>query len=287
MTSHQQRVSIISEALPYIRQFAGKTFVIKYGGASMSNAALKKKVIEDIALLHYVGVRPVVVHGGGPEINQMLEKLKINTEFKDGLRITDEKSMEVVEMVLAGKVQKELVGLLQEAGAKAVGLTGKDGGLMLANKLKTSDFDWGFTGTVESVSVEILEILTAHGYIPVISSIAPDEEYHSCNVNADTVAAEIAIALKAQKLILLTDTPGILHDKNDAKSLLKKLKPNEALELIQKGVIAGGMIPKVHSAINSLNKGVESVHILDGTHEHVILLETFTEAGVGTMILKP
>ncbi|MFN5539964.1 MAG: acetylglutamate kinase [Candidatus Melainabacteria bacterium] len=281
----QQRVSTISEALPYIREFSGKTFVIKYGGASMKDPLLKKKVIEDIALLHYVGVRPIVVHGGGPEINHMLGRLGIESKFRDGLRITDEKTMEIVEMVLAGKVQKDLVGLLGQAGAKAIGLSGKDANLMQAFRL-TSDIgdDWGFTGDVKSVSVEILELLTAQGYIPVISSVAPDENYHSCNINADTVASEIAIALKAQKLILLTDTQGLLMDKDQPESLIRRINTQEALKLIKQGIIQGGMIPKVESAIDAVKKGVGSVHILNGNHDHILLLETFTEAGVGTMI---
>ncbi len=286
LTTNQQRVSIINEALPYIRQFTGKTFVIKYGGASMTNPLLKQKVIEDIALLHYVGVRPVVVHGGGPEINVMLDKLHIKAEFKNGLRVTDKATMEIVEMVLVGKVQKELVGLLNQAGAKAVGLSGKDGALLKAKKINDKDFDWQCTGDIESVSTDILEIMTANAYIPVISSVAPDGNGQNYNVNADTVAAELAISLKAEKLILLTDTPGILKDKENPQSLIKKLNPKSAYELIETGVIQGGMIPKVKSAIESVNKGVNSVHILNGTHEHVVLLETFTEEGVGTMIAK-
>jgi len=286
MVSDQQRVSIISEALPYIRQFSGKTFVIKYGGASMTNPALKKKVIEDIALLRYVGVLPIVVHGGGPEINQMLGRLSIESKFKDGLRITDQPTMEIVEMILCGKVQKELVGLLNQSGARAVGLSGKDGTLMLAERLSDENFDWGLTGEIESVNTEILEVLIQSGYVPVISSVAPGQDGQSYNVNADTVAARLAIALKAEKLILLTDTPGILKNKDDKQSLIHKLKINEVQNLIENKIIGGGMIPKVHSAIQALEAGVGSVHILDGTFEHVVLLETFTEAGVGTMIVK-
>ncbi len=284
MISDQQRVSIISEALPYIRQFSGKTFVIKYGGASMVDESLKKKVIEDIAFLHYVGVRPILVHGGGPEINNMLGRLNIESKFKDGLRITDESTMEVVEMVLAGKVQKELVSLLSESGAKAIGLTGKDAGLMSASKVSKDGFDWGFTGEVDSVSTDILNLLTKEGYIPVISSIAPGKHGQSFNINADTVAAKIAISLKAEKLILLTDTPGILRDKNDMNSLIQRTDIEELEDLIASGFIQGGMIPKSLSVIDSIKQGVKSVHILNGTHPHVLLLETFTEAGVGTMI---
>ncbi len=284
MLSDQERVSVISEALPYIRKFRGETFVIKYGGASMTNARLKQKVIEDIALLHYVGVRPVLVHGGGPEINQMLGKLNIPAQFKDGMRVTDKQTMEIVEMVLAGKIQKELVGLLNAAGTKAIGLTGRDAGLLKAKKLNTENFDWGFTGEIESISPEILELLTKENYIPIISSIAWGEDGEAYNINADLMAAEIAISLKAKKLILLTDTPGILNDKNDKSTLINKMNIPEMKKLIDAGIIAGGMIPKTLSAIDSLERGVGSVHILDGTFEHVILLETFTQAGVGTML---
>lgn len=284
MLSDQQRVSIISEALPYIKKFRGETFVIKYGGASMTDDLLKQKVIEDIALLHYVGVRPILIHGGGPEINQMLHKLNIPSFFKDGMRVTDKASMEIVEMVLAGKVQKELVGLLNKVGAKAIGLTGRDGHLVKAKKLEKENFDWGFTGEIENICPEILEILINQNYIPIISSIAWGEDGQAYNINADLMAAEIAISLKAKKLILLTDTPGILQDKTNKNTLINKINISQARQLIEQKIIEGGMIPKTLSAIDSLERGVGSVHILDGTYEHVVLLETFTQAGVGTML---
>jgi acetylglutamate kinase len=284
MLTNQQRVEILNEALPYIRQFAGKTFVIKYGGASMVNDDLRKKVIEDISLMHFVGIRPIVVHGGGPEINQMLSKLSIESKFKNGLRVTDEQAMEVVEMTLNGKVQQQLVGLLSQAGTKAVGLSGKDGGLLKARKLRDKNFDWGLTGEIESVSIELLQLLTENKYVPIISSVAPDENGTTMNINADLVAASIAHALKAEKLILLTDTPGVLRDKDDKSTLISRLAIDEAKSLISDKIIQDGMIPKVMSAIESIENGVGAVHILDGTHEHVLLLEIFTEEGVGSMI---
>ncbi|HEY9885645.1 MAG TPA: acetylglutamate kinase [Vampirovibrionales bacterium] len=279
-----QRVSIISEALPYIRRFTGKTFVIKYGGASMVQENLKQKVIEDIALLSYVGVLPLVVHGGGPAINEMLQKLSIPKKFVDGLRVTCEQSIEVVEMVLCGKVQKEIVSLLNRAGSNAIGLSGKDANLMKARKLVSAAEDFGFTGVVDTVSSQVLNNLIENNYLPVISSIAPDEDGTTFNINADAVASKVAESIKAEKLIFLTDTPGILEKKNDPSSLIRRINSKEAKSLIEKGVIQGGMIPKVESALEALKAGASSVHILDGTVEHVLLLETFTEDGVGTMI---
>jgi acetylglutamate kinase len=285
---NQHRVSVISEALPYIRNFAGKTFVIKYGGASMTNDILKQKVIEDIALLNYIGVSPVIVHGGGPEINNMLERLNIKSQFHQGLRVTDKDTIEIVEMVLNGKVQKELVGLLNQAGAKAIGLCGRDGNLMKAKKFSSDDdgFDWGFTGEIDSINPQVLYDLIEKKYLPLISSLAPDELGQIYNINADIVAAQIAIALKAEKLILLTDTPGILRDKDNKNSLIKSLNTESAKSLIEDKTITDGMIPKVLSGINAINNGVGAVHILDGTHEHVLLLEIFSSAGVGSMLIK-
>ncbi|MDJ0625608.1 MAG: acetylglutamate kinase [Candidatus Caenarcaniphilales bacterium] len=286
MITNQQRVSIINESLPFIREFSGKTFVIKYGGASMTNQKLKKKVAEDIAILNYIGVHPIVIHGGGPEINQMLNKFNIKSEFKQGLRVTDKSTMEVVEMVLTGKVQKEIVGLLNQSGAKAIGLSGKDGNLMKAKRYKSGDFDWGYTGEIESISVEVLQTLISQSFLPVISSVASNSKGETFNINADSVASSIAENLKTEKLILLTDIPGILRDKNNPDSLISKLNLKEAKELIEQKVIEGGMIPKVQSSIKAIESGVGSVHILDGTKEHVLLLETLTEAGVGTMITE-
>jgi acetylglutamate kinase len=287
MIDNQDRVAVISEALPYIRNFAGKTFVIKYGGASMTNDTLKQKVIEDIALLSYIGVSPVIVHGGGAEINQMLNRLNIKSHFHKGIRITDQETIEIVEMILSGKVQKELVGLLNQAGAKAIGIAGRDGGLMKAKKFTSDDeVDWGFTGEIDSVNPQILYDLIEKKYLPLISSLAPDEAGQIYNINADIVAAQIAISLKAEKLILLTDTPGILKDKNDKNSLIKSLNIESAKALIEQKIIKDGMIPKVLSGINAINNGVVAVHILDGTHEHVLLLEILSSAGVGSMIVK-
>ncbi len=282
----QQRVSIISEALPYLREFRGKTFVIKYGGSSMVNEEIKQKVIEDIALLHYAGVKVVLVHGGGPEINQMLDRLNIKSQFKDGLRITNQETMEIVEMILTGKVQKDLVAKLNKAGAKAIGICGKDANHMIAKKVEHPDIDLGLTGEIKKINPEILQVLMKEDYLPVISSIAPDSNFISHNINADNVASEVAIALKAEKLIFLTDTAGVLEDSNNPNSLIQKLNIEKALNLIDKGIINGGMIPKVKNSIECLNKGVHSVHILNGKYKHVLLLEIFTQSGVGTMISK-
>lgn len=252
----------------------------------MGGDSLKQKVIEDIALLHYVGVRVLLVHGGGPEINQMLSRLGIESKFQDGLRVTDEKTMEVVEMILTGKVQKDLVSRLSKAGARAVGLCGKDGDLMRAQKVQKEGKDWGLTGEITQVNPALLIALLEQNYLPVISSIAPDESATSYNINADNVASEIAVSMNAEKLIFLTDTPGILKDPKDHASVIKKIKTSEAEGLIEDGTITGGMIPKLRGSVNCIEKGVGSVHILNGTQEHVLLLEIFTESGIGTMISK-
>lgn len=285
LAEDEKKVQIISEALPYIRRFHGKVFVIKYGGASMKNPLLKQKVIDDIALLHYVGIKVVLVHGGGPEINQMLSRLNIPSKFADGLRITDSETMEVVEMILNGKVQRELVNMLNRAGAKAVGLSGKDGNLMTATKVEAT-VDLGQTGQISSIEPHLLNVLLDQGYVPVISSIACDQDYLSYNINADNVAAQLAQAIDTEKLIYLTDTPGVLRDASDPSSLLTRLSVSQAADLIRTGVVSGGMIPKLQSAIESVCSGVGSVHILNGTFEHVLLLEIFTEYGVGTMLVR-
>ncbi|MDX1918875.1 MAG: acetylglutamate kinase [Candidatus Caenarcaniphilales bacterium] len=284
--SSAERVSVISEALPYIKKFSGKAFVVKYGGSGMQTEHLKKVVIEDIAFLHYVGVKPTLVHGGGKEINYMLSKLDLKSEFFQGLRVTDQPTMEVVEMVLTGKIQKELVGLLNQAGAKAIGLSGKDGELLTAQKLSNQEFDWGLTGEIIKVNSHVLEILSKDGYLPVISSVAADPAGKTLNVNADDVAASLAVDLQAEKLILLTDMPGLLADPEDKSTLIRHLTVSEAQDRIKDGSIRGGMIPKIQSAIKTLEAGVKAVHILDGTLEHVLLLEIFTEEGAGTMISR-
>jgi acetylglutamate kinase len=277
------RVRVLSEALPYIQQFAGRTVVIKYGGAAMKDSSLKDKVIRDIVFLASVGVRPVVVHGGGPEINSWLDKLGIEPQFKDGLRVTDAPTMDVVEMVLVGRVNKELVALINQAGGLAVGLCGKDANLITARPVDQEGI--GFVGEVSSVNGRLVESLVKSGYIPVISSVASDETGQAYNINADTVAGEIAAALGAEKLILLTDTPGILRDYQDPSTLLTRLNIQQARDLIAQGIVGGGMIPKVNCCVRSLAQGVRAAHILDGRLPHALLLEIFTDEGIGSMIV--
>ncbi|MBW4519009.1 MAG: acetylglutamate kinase [Scytolyngbya sp. HA4215-MV1] len=277
------RVRVLSEALPYIQQFAGRTIVVKYGGAAMKEAALKEKVIRDIVFMSCVGLRPVVVHGGGPEINTWLDKLGIEPQFKNGLRVTDAATMDVVEMVLVGRVNKEIVSLINQAGGSAVGLCGKDASLIKARPADQRDV--GFVGEVSSVNTQILESLVKNGHIPVVSSVAADEMGQAYNINADTVAGELAAALGAEKMILLTDTSGILKDFKDLSTLIPKLDIQEARKLIESGIVSGGMIPKVNCCVRSLAQGVRAAHIIDGRIPHALLLEIFTDAGIGSMIV--
>lgn len=277
------RVRILSEALPYIQKFAGRTIVVKYGGAAMKDSSLKDKVIRDIVFLSSVGIRPVVVHGGGPEINTWLRKLNIEPQFKGGLRVTDADTMDVVEMVLVGRVNKELVSLINQAGVKAVGLCGKDGNMIKARPVDQENV--GFVGEVTNVNIDLIQTLVTNGYVPVISSVATDDQGQAYNINADTVAGEIAAALAAEKLILLTDTAGILRDYKDTSTLLYKLDIQEARDLITTGIVAGGMIPKVSCCVRSLAQGVRASHIIDGRIPHALLLEIFTDEGIGSMIV--
>ncbi|MBR8827792.1 MAG: acetylglutamate kinase [Gomphosphaeria aponina SAG 52.96 = DSM 107014] len=277
------RVQVLSEALPYIQEFAGRTVVIKYGGAAMKDDSLKDKVIRDIVFLKSVGIRSVVVHGGGPEINSWLGKLNIQPQFKNGLRVTDAATMDVVEMVLVGRVNKELVSLIHRAGGLAVGLCGKDGDLVTARPCDQQDV--GFVGEVANVNPKLVKSLVESGYVPVISSVAADKTGQAYNINADTVAGEIAAALDAEKLILLTDTPGILKDYKDPSTLLYELEIQEARDLIAQGIVSGGMIPKVECCVRSLAQGVRAAHIIDGRIPHALLLEIFTNSGIGSMIV--
>ncbi|PSB32767.1 acetylglutamate kinase [Chlorogloea sp. CCALA 695] len=277
------RVRVLSEALPYIQQFSGRIVVVKYGGAAMKDSALKDRVVRDVVFLACVGLRPVIVHGGGPEINSWLDKLGIEPQFNNGLRVTDAPTMDVVEMVLVGRVNKEIVSLINQAGGSAVGLCGKDGNLIKARPEGREGI--GFVGEVSTMDVRILESLLKDGYIPVVSSVAADENGQAYNINADTVAGEIAAALGAEKLILLTDTAGILEDYKDPSTLLYKLDIQQARELIAKGVVSGGMIPKVNCCVRSLAQGVKAAHIIDGRIPHALLLEIFTDSGIGSMIV--
>jgi acetylglutamate kinase len=277
------RVQILSEALPYIQQFTGRIVVVKYGGAAMKSDALKETVIRDVVFMSCVGLRPVLVHGGGPEINSWLEKLGIEPQFKNGLRVTDAATMDVVEMVLVGRVNKDIVTRINQAGATAIGLCGKDGNLITARPQGQEDI--GFVGEVQNVNTNVIQPLLKAGSIPVISSVAADETGQAYNINADTVAGEIAAALGAEKLILLTDTPGILQDYKNPDTLLPKLSIQKARALIQEGIVAGGMIPKVDCCVRSLAQGVRAAHIIDGRLPHALLLEIFTDAGIGSMIV--
>ena len=277
-----QRVSILSEALPYIQSFSGRKIVIKYGGSVMEKDILKKAVFRDIALLASVGVRPIIVHGGGPEINNWLIKLKIKPKFESGLRVTDEKTMEIVEMVLMGRVNKQIVRGINETGATSIGLSGLDGNLIQARKLKTSTH--GFVGDISKINSSILNPLIDKGYIPVISSIGSSNNGISLNINADYVAGEIAAAINAEKLILLTDTPGILKDLNNPKSLIRNLNLKQARKYIDENIISDGMRPKTECCIRAIAQGVKATHIIDGRIEHALLLEIFTDTGKGTMI---
>ena len=276
------RVSVLSEALPYIQRFAGRRIVVKYGGAAMVHAELREAVFRDLALLTSVGVQPLVVHGGGPEINTWLKRLEIPAEFRDGLRVTDPDTMDVVEMVLVGRVNKQIVNGLNKLGARAVGLSGSDG--MLVEARPWGNGSHGLVGDVARVNPDVLEPLLKKGYVPVISSVAATRDGTAHNINADTVAGELAAALEAEKLILLTDTRGILRDRDDPESLIPQLRLSEARQLIEDGVVAGGMTPKTECCIRALAQGVAAAHILDG-RVPALLLEVFTDAGIGTMVM--
>lgn len=285
----QKRAQVLIEALPYIRHFYGKHIVIKYGGKAMIDEELKRQVIADIVLLHYVGIKPVLVHGGGPEIDDVMRRMGKQPRFVSGLRVTDEDTIRIAEMVLVGSVNKELVELFNQNGAKAVGLSGKDGNLFVARRLTTSEtegVDLGFVGEVERVNTEILEVLIGKGYIPVIASIGSDWDGKTLNLNADHVAGRLAAALRATKLIVLTDVRGIYRDPADEGTLISMLTDEDALRLIKEGVISKGMIPKVEACIEALRGGVERAHIISGAIPHALLMELFTDEGIGTMIVR-
>lgn len=278
--SNAVRASVLVNALPYIKKYNDKIVVIKYGGNAMIDENLKNKVMKDIVLLHLIGVRVVLVHGGGPEISDTLTKLGLKSEFKNGLRVTDKDTVDVVQMVLAGKVNKSLVNLLGVKGGKAIGLSGLDGQMI---KAKVKDQDLGFVGEITAINTApILDVLEK-GYIPVISTVACDEKGNVFNVNADTAAAKIAGELKAESLISMTDIAGILRDKNDPSTLISKISVEEADKLIADGVIVGGMIPKTECCVNAVKWGVKRVFIIDGTIPHSIIIEMLTDEGIGTM----
>ena len=280
-----QKAATLVEALPYIREFEGKTIVIKYGGSAMENPVLRKSTAEDLVLMRYVGMNPVVVHGGGPAINRTLGQLGVKPRFHEGLRITDSETMRIVEMVLAGNINKEIVSLLNTAGGDAVGITGKDGNLLHAKQIEVDGgVDIGHVGQITGVHFKIIDVLCGAGFIPVIAPIATDTEGATWNVNADTAAGEIAAALQAEKLVFLTDTPGLLRDISDPDSLIHQLRYKEVESLREQGVIAGGMIPKVEACLRGLDYGVRKTHIIDGRIPHSLLLEIFTVRGLGTLV---
>ena len=277
------RAEILVNALPYIKSYSGKIVVVKYGGNAMVNNELKNSVMEDIVLMWLVGIKVVLVHGGGPEISNVLEKFGKETKFIDGLRQTDKETAEIVQMVLAGKVNKELVNLIQVKGGQAIGLSGVDGHMILANK---KDERLGYVGDIKKINAKVILDVIEKGYIPIISTVGCDENGDIYNINADTVAAKIAGELEAESFINMTDISGILKDKDDASTLIPKINIEEAKSLMNNGIIYGGMIPKAECCINAINWGVKKVFIIDGRIPHAILIETLTDEGIGTMFVK-
>ena len=280
--SNAQRAEVLTQALPYIQQYNGKIVVVKYGGNAMINEQLKEQVMEDIVLLHLVGVKVVLVHGGGPEISELMTKLGKKAKFVDGLRVTDKEAVEIVQMVLAGKVNKSLVNLLEMKGGKAMGISGMDGRLIEA---KMRNASLGYVGSITNVNIEPVTDLLEKGYIPVISTLGCDRDGNTYNINGDTAAAFIAGALGAERLIMMTDIAGILRDRDNADTLIPLITVNEAVELFRQGVISGGMIPKVDCCIDAINRGVKKVIIMDGRVPHSILMEILTDEGAGTMFV--
>lgn len=277
------RAEVLTEALPYIKKYSGKILLVKYGGSAMTDETLKKAVMGDLVLLSLIGVKVVLVHGGGPEITEMLGKLGKKSVFVDGLRVTDAETADVVQMVLAGKVNKGLVNLIQSLGGKAMGLSGADGGLICATQL---DPKLGFVGEISSLNVQpVLDVLEK-GYIPVISTVGCDADGNVYNINADTAAARIAGMLKAESLINMTDTAGLLEDEKDESTLIHKIFVSDAQRMVNHGELSGGMIPKVNCCIEAIRRGVKKVFIIDGRVPHSILIETLTDAGIGTMFVS-
>ncbi len=283
------KAKILIEALPYIQKFYGKTVVIKYGGNAMINEELKNKVMEDVTLLKYIGINPIVVHGGGPDISAALKTFGVESEFVNGLRVTDEQTMNVARMVLIGKTNKEIVSLLGTKGGKGLGISGIDGKLIECKKYYTEvdgeKVDIGYVGDIININSKVLEVMTKDDYIPVVAPIGVDDEGNSYNINADTVAGAIAAALKAEKLILLTDIEGV-KESPDSEDIIFKIGKEEIVKMIEDGKIVGGMIPKVRGCIEAIDAGVNNVHIIDGRIPHCLLLEIFTDSGIGTMITK-
>jgi len=283
MMTNAQRAQVLVEALPYIQKYTNKIIVIKYGGNAMINEELKQQVMEDIVLLHLIGVKVVLVHGGGPEITDTLKRVGKESVFCDGLRVTDKETVDVVQMVLAGKVNKNLVNLLGVNGGKAIGVSGIDGHLIEAT---VKDERLGYVGQITKVNAKLICDMLDNGYIPVVSSIGCDNEGNVYNINADTAAAFIAAEIKAERLIMMTDIAGILMDKDDPESLIRVMDINDAVELFKKDIISGGMIPKTECCIDAIHMGVKKVIIMDGRVPHALLIETLTDEGAGTMVVE-
>ena len=281
--SNAERAEVLIQALPYIKCYNGKIVVIKYGGNAMINEELKQQVMEDIALLWLIGVKVVLVHGGGPDINSMLKKLGKKTEFVDGLRVTDKETVDIAQMVLSGRINKKLVNLVDSKGGRAIGISGVDGKLIEA---EMQDPRLGYVGRITKINIKVVNDLLDNGYIPIISSIGWNSDGSFYNINADTAAARIAGALEAERLIMMTDIDGVLRDKDDPSTLISDITVDEAKELYTEGVISGGMIPKVDCCIEAINRGVKNVVIIDGTKSHSILMELLTDEGAGTLIRK-
>lgn len=284
MNQYLEKAKVLIEALPYIQRFNRKIIVVKYGGSAMTDEALKQKVIEDVTLLKLVGFKPIIVHGGGKEISKWVEKIGKEPQFINGLRVTDEETMEVAEMVL-GKVNKSLVQLLEGQGVGAIGISGKDGGLLNVEKKYSKGEDIGFVGEIKKVDAQILHDLLEKDFLPVVCPVGMDDEFHTYNINADDAACAIARAMKAEKLAFLTDIEGVYKDPKDPATLISELLVKEAKQLIEEGYIGGGMLPKLNNCIDAIENGVSRVHILDGRIPHCLLLEFFTNKGIGTAIL--
>lgn len=287
MENAVEKVGVLIEALPYIKEFYGKVIVVKYGGNAMIDEGLKNNVMMDIVLMKYVGIRPVLVHGGGSKITEVLNKMGKESRFIKGIRVTDRETAETAEMVLSGSVNKELVSLINKNGGKAVGISGKDGGLLKAEKYRNTgspEDDMGFVGEIVDVDTAIINTLLSGGFIPVIASIGGGSDGEIYNINADHVAREIAIALKAEKLVFLTDVEGIYEDIEN-KVIKSTITIKEAMDMMERGKVSGGMIPKIESCIKALRGGVKQVHVIDGRIPHSLLLEVFTDSGIGTMFL--
>jgi len=284
MEEYIGKAKVLVEALPYIKEFNGITVVVKYGGSALTDGEIKKTIVKDIALMKFVGINPVVVHGGGPEINRMLDRVGIKSEFRGGLRVTDADSMEIVEMVLAGKAGKEIACDITAQGIPAVGLSGKDAGLLKVKKITPGGCDIGFVGEVTEVNTALIKALIEQGYVPVISPVGVDASGQTLNVNADYAAVAVAGALHAEKLVFLTDVPGLLKNADDPASLVRRIRAADAKAMIANGEVTGGMAPKVDCCVAGVEAGVPRVHILDGRVEHALILEIFTQEGIGTMI---